>query len=75
MDDINSYCNPLEKAMIDETLKYAFVGSPQAVRPEIEKFLHEIQPDELMITANVYDHSARLHSFALSAEISKSISG
>lgn len=73
IDDINSYCSPLEKAMIDETLKYAFVGSIPTVRAQIEAFLREIQPDELMVTANIHDHAARLHSFTLAQEILTSL--
>lgn len=68
IDDIESYCNPMEKALIDQALVYAVVGSPQTVRNGIAGFLHDIQPDELMITANIYDHAARLRSFTIAAE-------
>jgi luciferase family oxidoreductase group 1 len=69
VDDIDAYCSPMEKVLIDQALKYAFVGSRQIVQKGLEEFLREIQPDELMITANIFDHEARLRSFTIAAEI------
>ena len=67
IDDINAHCSPAEKEMIDQALARAIAGSPQTVRDGLTAFLAEIQPDELMITANIYDHAARLKSFELVA--------
>ena len=42
---------------------------PQWVIPDgIEQFIARHRPDELLVTANIFDHEARLHSFSLLAE-------
>jgi len=69
IDDIDSYCSPVEKAMIDQALSRAIVGSPQTVARGLYDFIRETQVDELMITANIYDHSARLRSFEMISEL------
>jgi hypothetical protein len=33
----------------------------------LSDFVARHRPDELMITANIHDHAARLHSFELAA--------
>ena len=67
IDDIDSYCSPAERAMIDQALSRAIVGSPDVVERGINDFIRETQVNELMITANIYDHAARLKSFELIA--------
>jgi luciferase family oxidoreductase group 1 len=46
----------------------AIIGSPATVRRGIEAFLGRTGVDELMVTAAVFDHAARLRSFGLVAE-------
>jgi luciferase family oxidoreductase group 1 len=67
IDDIDTYCSPLEKAMIDQALSRSCVGSPEAVERGLRSFLAETGVDELMLAANIYDHTARLHSFEIAA--------
>lgn len=54
-------------------LRYSAVGSPDTVRDEIRRFLEMTQVDELMVTAQIYDHAARLRSFELLAEVRASL--
>jgi luciferase family oxidoreductase group 1 len=67
IDDIDDYCSPPEKAMIDQALSRSFVGSPEAVERGLRSFLAETEVDELMLAANIYDHTARLRSFEIAA--------
>ncbi len=62
---IEEYCTPQEKAMVDAALACAVVGAPDTVRAGIQAFVRAHRPDELMLTANVFDHAARLRSFEL----------
>lgn len=50
-------------------LRYSAVGAPDTVRAEIRRFLDLTGVDELMVTAQIYDHAARLRSFELLAEV------
>jgi alkanesulfonate monooxygenase SsuD/methylene tetrahydromethanopterin reductase-like flavin-dependent oxidoreductase (luciferase family) len=55
--------------MIDQALSCAVIGSPDAVGRGLRDFISQTQVDELIITANIYEHAARLKSFEMIAEI------
>jgi luciferase family oxidoreductase group 1 len=74
VDDIEAYWQPHEKAMVEHMLASAVVGDPAEVRDSIAAFVARHRPDELMLTVNIFDHAARLHSFALAAEACRGIS-
>jgi luciferase family oxidoreductase group 1 len=69
VDDINAYCSPIEKASVDHSLACSFVGSPETVTRGLQSFIDSTQPDELILTAHVHNHAARLHSFELAAQL------
>ena len=68
VDDIEAFWTPAEKAMVEQALACAVVGDAADVREGIADFARRHRPDELMLTANIFDHGARLHSFALAAQ-------
>jgi luciferase family oxidoreductase group 1 len=63
---------PPARAMLDEVLSCTAIGSPPTVRAAIGQFIQRTQPDELIVTCQMFDHAARLHSFEIAAEILKS---
>jgi luciferase family oxidoreductase group 1 len=67
--DIDSYWSPQEKASASMTLLCSAVGSPETVERAVDSFMKVTQPDEIIATAHIYDHSARLRSFELLGEI------
>jgi len=69
IDDIDSYWTPQEKANASLTLTVSAVGSPEAVERTLRKFIEVTQPDELIATAHLHDHQARLHSFEILSQI------
>jgi luciferase family oxidoreductase group 1 len=56
---------PQVRAMADDALSCAAVGSQATVRSRIQAFIERHRPDELMLTANIHDPAARLRSFEL----------
>jgi len=68
IDDIEAYWSPMERAQVRQKLARSIVGSPETVRAGIDALIAETAADELMIVSDVYDHAARLRSFALIAE-------
>lgn len=72
---IDEYCTPAEKTGVDAALGCAVVGVPDTVRAGIDAFIEAHRPDELMLTANVFDHAARLRSFALAAQAAAGVAG
>ena len=70
LDDIRDIADPMELAMLERTLgPGTIVGSKETVRRQLEEFIASTGTDELMITAQVYDHAARLRSFEIVAEL------
>ncbi|TNJ34794.1 LLM class flavin-dependent oxidoreductase [Arenimonas terrae] len=62
---IDDYCSAHEKQGIDAALACAVVGGLQTARAGLRDFIQRHRPDELMLTANIFDHAARLRSFEL----------
>ena len=65
---IDAFCTPAEKAGVDRALACAVVGAPHTVRDGIANFVEVHRPDELLLTANIFDHAARVRSFELAAQ-------
>ncbi len=57
------------KVMLEHALSCAIVGAPETVRNGLEAFIARTEADELMVTAQIYDHAARVHSFEILAEV------
>ncbi|HYO62908.1 MAG TPA: LLM class flavin-dependent oxidoreductase [Pyrinomonadaceae bacterium] len=60
--------SPLERAGVAHALRHSIVGSPETVRRGLEAFRDFTDADELMLTAMIFDHAARLRSFEIAAE-------
>jgi luciferase family oxidoreductase group 1 len=56
-----------QRAMIEEVLSCSAIGGPETVRRQTEAFVARTGADELMITAQIHDHQARLRSFEIVA--------
>ncbi|MDB5851258.1 MAG: luciferase family oxidoreductase, partial [Rhodoferax sp.] len=60
---------PAERAMLDQTLSCAAIGAPDTVRRQLKDFIARTGADELMITSQIHDHAARVHSYEIAAEV------
>jgi luciferase family oxidoreductase group 1 len=60
---------PFERSMLDQVLAYAIVGSQEVVRQGLEKFIASTGANELMLTAQIFDHAARLRSYEIVSEV------
>jgi luciferase family oxidoreductase group 1 len=67
VDGLEEDLPPIAKAIIDQSFTYAIRGSPVTVRRRLEEIIAETRADEVMMTASIYDHSARLRSFEIAA--------
>lgn len=65
IDDIEAFWQPHERAGVEHALACAVVGDAAQVGEGIEVFAARHKPDELLITANIFNHHARLWSFEL----------
>ena len=73
IDDIESYWTPLEKSGVEQALACSVVGDLPTVREGIAAFIERHKPDEVMITANVFEHAARVQSFEIAAQACRSL--
>lgn len=68
VDDLADRWEPWERAGVEEALACSVVGSPQTVREGLHAFIARTGADELMTTAMIHNHEARLRSLALVAQ-------
>ena len=73
MEGFDEQLPPPAKAMLAEVLSCTAVGSPQTVRSALAAFIARTKADELMITSQMFDHQARLHSYEITAEVRKTL--
>jgi len=73
--DIATVSTPEERMGVDRALACAVIGSSATVGRGIATFIEHHRPDELMLTANVFDHAARLRSFEIVADVVRQMPG
>jgi luciferase family oxidoreductase group 1 len=74
VDSMDAIWSPGERAGVDRAFREAVIGSPATVRSGIAAFLERTHVDELMVSAMIYDHAARLQSFEIVAEVRDALS-
>lgn len=62
-----------DQAIVNQFTTHAAIGSADTVRARVADFVAQTQPDELIFTGSIYDHRARLRSFAILAGALKTI--
>jgi luciferase family oxidoreductase group 1 len=60
---------PHQRDVLDEILSCAAIGSPDTVKRTLKAFIEQTGADELMITSQIFDHAARLRSYAITAAL------
>jgi luciferase family oxidoreductase group 1 len=68
VDDMDAIWSPAERLNVERALACSVAGSPDTVRAGLAAFIAQTQADELMLTAQIYDHNARKRSFELVAQ-------
>ena len=66
-DSMDGLWNPTERAQVEQRTRVSAVGSVGTVRERMATILTATAADELILTAHIYDHTARLRSFELSS--------
>ncbi len=61
--------DPAASALLDGVLSCAAIGSPETVRAGVQAFIERTGADELMITSQIFDPSARRESYSLLASV------
>ena len=69
VDSMDRRWSTPERAAVAERMRYSAIGSPGTVRRRLEEIREDTKADEIILTAQIYDHTARLRSFEIGARI------
>ena len=67
--NMDARLDPQARMMLDNALSCAIVGGPDTVRDGLAAFVARTGADELMVTAQIFDHAARKRSFEILAQV------
>ncbi|MDQ3322690.1 MAG: LLM class flavin-dependent oxidoreductase [Acidobacteriota bacterium] len=71
VDDMEGIWTLPEKAAVESKLGGSIIGGAQTVEEKLKKFLNQTNADELMISAMIYDQTARLRSLEIVCDVWK----
>jgi luciferase family oxidoreductase group 1 len=66
--DFEEGLSAAERQMLDQMQSCSVVGGPSAIGTGVAEFVEQTGVDEVMITAHIFDHDARLRSLQITAE-------
>ena len=66
--DYETRLDPQRLAVIRNALRHSVVGGPDAIAKGMADFIARYRPDEVIVTAQIFDHAARLKSFEILAQ-------
>jgi len=69
IEDFDARLDPYARAILADALGSAIVGSPDTVRRGLDELIRRTGADELIVTANIFDHAKRRRSFEIVAEV------
>lgn len=69
VDDIDSLWTEEEARQVSRMLHYSFVGTAEAVGPQLARFVDRTGADELIVSATLYDAAARHRSYEMLAKL------
>ncbi|WP_413558635.1 LLM class flavin-dependent oxidoreductase [Bdellovibrio sp. HCB209] len=69
VDSMAPYWTVQEEQLVKSRLATAVIGGPETVQRKLQEFVNILEPDELMIVSDQYDHNDRLRSFELISQI------
>jgi luciferase family oxidoreductase group 1 len=73
VDTMDGRWSELERAGVEHALSQAATGSPATVRQRIGAFIEATGVDEIMFAGQIFDHTARLRSFEIAAEVAREL--
>jgi len=53
---------------VKQALSCSATGSPEMIKSQLRALIDRYQPDELMVTGMIHDHTARIRSFEIAAD-------
>jgi luciferase family oxidoreductase group 1 len=75
VDDFEASLDSYERAMLGHALACSIVGGPETVRRGLAAFAESTGADEMLVTAQIFDHAARKRSFEILASVDRDMAG
>ncbi|WP_299030037.1 LLM class flavin-dependent oxidoreductase [uncultured Sulfitobacter sp.] len=73
VDDIDAEIGLPMRRAVDQALRITATGSPETVRRHLSDILSKYQPDEVILTGQIHDQTARKRSFTIAAEVMRDL--
>jgi luciferase family oxidoreductase group 1 len=73
VDDMNAIWTEAEAFQVKQMLAYAFIGSKEKIKKDMQAFIQQTGVNEIMATSHIYDQEARLYSYQSLAAIMQEI--
>jgi luciferase family oxidoreductase group 1 len=73
VENYDTQLDTAAKVMLEHALSCAIIGSPETVRSGLDAFIRRTGADELMVTAQIHDHAARVRSFEILSEVHREL--
>ena len=67
VESLDGQWSHAEQAAVEERTRCSAVGAAGTVRHRLKELIEETGADEVIATAQIFDHAARLHSFEIAA--------
>ncbi len=68
--DYEKTLDPQRLALIRNVFRHSVVGAPETVAKGLRDFIARYRPDEVIVTAQIFDHAARMKSFEILSRVS-----
>jgi luciferase family oxidoreductase group 1 len=69
VEDLETIGSPQEIASVNHSLREAIVGSHSTVKRKLDAFIQRTRVNEVIVTAHIFDHAARLRSYEILAHV------
>lgn len=73
VDDMSTRLSAPEAAHLERMTRISAIGAPDTVCAKLQLIARETGADEILATAQIFDHAARLHSFEILSEVGREL--
>src|SRR5689334_1336811 len=73
VENFDARLDPYARAILADAFSCAIVGGPETIRRGLHDMIQRTSADEVMVTANIFDHGKRKRSFEIVADVHRSL--
>lgn len=74
VDTMQGLWTPAEEAHVRHMTRVSLVGNVATIKEQLQDLIEATQPDEIIATAQMFDHAARMHSLEMAADVFAKVS-